>query len=88
MGDFDGKAALVTGGALGIGQGIVRGFAAAGAAVAIADANRTAADALAVTLAECGRVDLDRAAEHHPPALQIVKGRVAQVRSMIDVSLS
>ncbi|GAC1639012.1 MAG: SDR family NAD(P)-dependent oxidoreductase [Candidatus Dormibacteraceae bacterium] len=50
MGDFDGKAVIVTGGALGIGRGIVQGFAAAGAWVAIADINEVAAETLASEL--------------------------------------
>jgi NAD(P)-dependent dehydrogenase (short-subunit alcohol dehydrogenase family) len=44
----------VTGGALGIGRGIVEGFAAAGAAVAIADVNAEAAGALASELEPAG----------------------------------
>ena len=35
MGAHDGRTALVTGGALGIGQGIVRGFIAEGASVVV-----------------------------------------------------
>lgn len=37
MGEFDGRAVLVTGGAMGIGRGIVDAFIEAGASVAIAD---------------------------------------------------
>jgi NAD(P)-dependent dehydrogenase (short-subunit alcohol dehydrogenase family) len=47
MGEFDGRAVLVTGGALGIGRGIVKAFAREGAAVAIADVDGEAATRLA-----------------------------------------
>ncbi len=57
MGEFDGKAVLVTGGALGIGRGIVQGFAREGAGVAIADIDRGAAEGLGADLrASGGRV--------------------------------
>jgi NAD(P)-dependent dehydrogenase (short-subunit alcohol dehydrogenase family) len=54
VGEFDGKAVIVTGGALGIGRGIVQGFAAAGAMVAIADINADAAEKLASELTSTG----------------------------------
>lgn len=55
MGEFDGKAVIVTGGALGIGRGIAKEFAAAGAGVAIADLNPGAAEELVAELAAGGR---------------------------------
>lgn len=50
MGEFDGRAVLVTGGALGIGQGIVRAFVREGAAVAVADIDPVAAERLVAEL--------------------------------------
>jgi NAD(P)-dependent dehydrogenase (short-subunit alcohol dehydrogenase family) len=54
MGEFEGRAVLVTGGALGIGRGIVRGFARAGAAVAISDLDAVAAEVLLAELRAAG----------------------------------
>jgi len=69
MGDFDGRAVLVTGGALGIGRGLVHAFLREGASVAIADLNETAAHALVdeVSLGAdrvmCTTGDVSRAAD-------------------------
>jgi NAD(P)-dependent dehydrogenase (short-subunit alcohol dehydrogenase family) len=52
--DLDGKVALVTGGASGIGSGIVAVLAEAGATVVIADINEAAAQREAETLSEAG----------------------------------
>ena len=49
---LEGKTAIVTGGASGFGEGIVRKFAAEGCRVMIADLNIAAADALADALGE------------------------------------
>lgn len=54
MGEFDGRAVLVTGGALGIGRGIVRAFAREGAGVGIADLDAEAAQRLADEITESG----------------------------------
>lgn len=51
---MNGKVAIVTGGAGGIGSEICRGFARRGAAVAIADVDASRADALATELASGG----------------------------------
>ncbi len=52
--DFSGKVALVTGAASGVGRATVEAFAAAGAAVALADINRQAGERFAEELAGAG----------------------------------
>jgi NAD(P)-dependent dehydrogenase (short-subunit alcohol dehydrogenase family) len=52
--EFEGRSVLVTGGALGIGAGIVRAFVREGAMVSIADIDRVPAERLAAELASAG----------------------------------
>ena len=52
MGRIDGKIALVTGGASGLGEAIVRRFVAEGASVVVADIDTAAGEALAAELGE------------------------------------
>lgn len=60
---LDGKRALVTGGASGIGEAISRVFAEAGASVYIADINKAQAEALAAELPGASAVECDIAVE-------------------------
>jgi 2-deoxy-D-gluconate 3-dehydrogenase len=53
--DLRGRTAIVTGGAMGIGRGVVERLAEAGASVVVADADLEAAEALCAELAEQGR---------------------------------
>jgi len=52
--DFTGKAAIVTGGAMGIGEATARKLAALGAAVAIVDVDRSAGNETAAAIRESG----------------------------------
>ena len=52
---FEGKAVIVTGGAKGIGEAVVRRFCEEGASVMISDLQTTAGEALAKELTEAGR---------------------------------
>lgn len=56
---LDGKRALVTGGASGIGEAICRTFSAAGASVFVSDINKPAAEALASQLPDATAVPCD-----------------------------
>ena len=54
MGEFDGKAVIITGGALGMGGDVAVEFARAGASVAIADINEVAAASTLEKMREAG----------------------------------
>jgi 2-keto-3-deoxy-L-fuconate dehydrogenase len=56
---LDGKRALVTGGASGIGEAVCRVFSEAGASVIVADINKTQAEALATQLSNGSPVECD-----------------------------
>jgi 2-keto-3-deoxy-L-fuconate dehydrogenase len=56
---LDGKRALVTGGASGIGEAVCRVFSEAGASVIVADINKTQAEALATQLPNGSPVECD-----------------------------
>lgn len=56
---LDGKRALVTGGASGIGEAVCRVFTEAGASVIVADINKTQSEALASQLAKASAVSCD-----------------------------
>lgn len=78
MGMLDGKIAIVTGGASGVGRaGVVR-MAEEGAAVAIADINRPAAEALAESLTAQG---------HEALPLNVDVRDSASVRAMVAATL-
>ncbi len=65
--DFSGQVALVTGGASGIGEAVVRQLAAAGARVVVADFDGAKAEALAASLPAASAFQLDVA---DPAAVQ------------------
>ena len=72
---FEGKVALVTGAAQGIGLATAQAFAAAGAAVVMADANEAAARSCAEQLLASG---------HKAMAVRCDVADEAQVKAMLD----
>jgi NAD(P)-dependent dehydrogenase (short-subunit alcohol dehydrogenase family) len=78
---LDGEVAVITGGAGGIGAGVARTFAAAGARVAVADRDAAAAAALA---AELG--DRHLALEIDVRSGSSVRAAVADVRDALGVA--
>lgn len=79
MSDHSGRAVIVTGGAVGIGAGIVESFAAAGASVSVADINADAARELA------GRLE---AAGHHVVAVNGDVSSAAEAERMVQESVA
>lgn len=86
MGLVDGKVALVTGGAGGIGRATAELLAAEGAAVAVADVNQDGAEAIAAGIAERGgrslalRVDVTR-----PDEIEAMFARVVEHFGRLDI---
>ena len=74
MRGIDGKSIVVTGGAQGLGEGIVRRLADAGARVVVADLNGDKAEALAAELRGTGRKAI---------ASKVDVAERAQVKAMI-----
>jgi NAD(P)-dependent dehydrogenase (short-subunit alcohol dehydrogenase family) len=76
---FEGRVAIITGGASGIGRAVARRLSAEGAAVAVADASRSGAETLAKELTEAGaraialQVDVSNSDE----AARMVEGTLA-----------
>jgi NAD(P)-dependent dehydrogenase (short-subunit alcohol dehydrogenase family) len=67
MGAFEGRVAVVTGGAAGIGAAAARGFAREGATVAILDRDREGAERLAAELGDTGAAAVAVAADVSDP---------------------
>ncbi len=78
MGEFDGKVALVTGAASGIGRASARLFAEAGAKVVVADIDRSGADETAALIAAAGGEAL---------AVTVDVADGASVKAMVDAAL-
>jgi NAD(P)-dependent dehydrogenase (short-subunit alcohol dehydrogenase family) len=74
MTDFDGKVAVVTGGASGIGRGVAEELLARGAAVVIADIEATALEATAAAIGAVGRrCDVTRIADVRALADEVLR---------------
>ncbi|MCC6176450.1 MAG: glucose 1-dehydrogenase [Chloroflexi bacterium] len=79
MGTLEGKTALVTGGARGIGRAIALRFAQEGAAIAVADRNDEGAQAVAAEIAAAGG---------RARAIAVDVTRSDQVRTMVERTVS
>ena len=83
--DLKGQTAIVTGAATGIGEAIARRLGEAGAAVAIADLDRSAAEQTAATLNDAFAVPMDVTnAESVRAAIAQVLGRTGRIDILIN----
>lgn len=89
MGRLDGRIALVTGGARGIGRGIARVLAREGADVAIGDVNVAGAEETAALLRAAGRralaIELDVTSEASAAsAIEVVPGEFGRLDVLVN----
>jgi NAD(P)-dependent dehydrogenase (short-subunit alcohol dehydrogenase family) len=87
-GEFAGKVAIVTGGASGIGDAVVRAFIAAGARVAIFDLQQEAAEGLAATLGGGDRCLAVVADVTDPDAVRSGVARVIDAFGTVDIAVN
>jgi 3-oxoacyl-[acyl-carrier protein] reductase len=89
MGFLDGRAAVVTGGAQGIGLAIGRRLGAEGAAVVVADVDEARSNAAAATIAEAGGKAIGFACDvTAPEQVEALVGRCATEFGSIDVMVN